>query len=88
MGVVECEVPSDSLLSRELIERAYFVDAYRALLRRSDLGIVDIVFGIFAHHPCQTPIFSPAASNPSYRHGGFRTRSAPPGRQARRVCCG
>jgi uncharacterized protein DUF2867 len=51
MGVVECEVPSDSLLSRELIERAYFVDAYRALLRRSDLGIVDIVFGIFAHHP-------------------------------------
>jgi uncharacterized protein DUF2867 len=50
MGV-ECEVPSDSLLSRELIERAYFVDAYRALLRRSDLGIVDIVFGIFAHHP-------------------------------------
>jgi hypothetical protein len=51
MGVVECEVPSDSLLSRELIERAYFVDAYRAPLRRSDLGIVDIFFGIFAHHP-------------------------------------
>ena len=51
MGVVECEVPSDSLLSRELIERAYFVDAYRAPLCRSDLGIVDIFFGIFAHYP-------------------------------------
>jgi hypothetical protein len=27
MNVVECDVPSESMLSRELIERAYFRDA-------------------------------------------------------------
>ena len=51
MNVVECDVPSGSVLSRELIERAYFRDSYRAPLSRSELGIVDIFFGIFAHHP-------------------------------------
>jgi hypothetical protein len=53
MGVVECEVPSD--LSHELIARAYFRDAYRVPLSRGDLGIVDIFFGIFAHHPPAQP---------------------------------
>ena len=51
MSVVECDVPSGSALSRELIERAYFRDSYRAPLSRTELGIVDIFFGIFAHHP-------------------------------------
>ena len=51
LDVVECDVPSGSTLGRELIERAYFRDAYRAPLSRRDLGIVDIFFGIFAHHP-------------------------------------
>src|SRR3984893_5679815 len=51
MNVVECDVPSGSMLSRELIERAYFRDAYRAPLSRSELGIVDVFFDIFAHHP-------------------------------------
>jgi hypothetical protein len=51
MNVVECDVPSGSMLSRELIERAYFRDSYRAPLSRRELGIVDIFFGIFAHHP-------------------------------------
>ena len=51
MDVVECDVPSSSMLSRELIERAYFRDSYRAPLSRSELGIIDIFFGIFAHHP-------------------------------------
>jgi hypothetical protein len=51
MNVVECGVPSGSMLSRELIERAYFRDSYRAPLSRTELGIVDIFFGIFAHHP-------------------------------------
>jgi uncharacterized protein DUF2867 len=51
MNVVECGVPSGSMLSRELIERAYFRDSYRAPLSRNELGIVDIFFGIFAHHP-------------------------------------
>jgi uncharacterized protein DUF2867 len=51
MNVVECDVPPGSMLSRELIERAYFRDSYQAPLSREELGIVDIFFGIFAHHP-------------------------------------
>ena len=51
MNVVECDVPSGSALSRELIERAYFRDSYRVPLSRRELGIVDIFFGIFAHMP-------------------------------------
>jgi hypothetical protein len=51
MNVVPCDVPSGSLLSREVIERAYFHDSYRAPLSRRELGIVDVFFGIFAHHP-------------------------------------
>jgi hypothetical protein len=51
MRVVECDVPSSSVLSRDLIESAYFRDSYRAPLSRKELGIVDIFFAIFAHHP-------------------------------------
>jgi hypothetical protein len=51
MSVVECDVPSGIMLSRELIERAYFRDSYRAPLSHRELGIIDIFFGIFAHHP-------------------------------------
>jgi hypothetical protein len=51
MNVVECDVPSGSMLSRELIECAYFRDSLRAPLSRRELGIVDVFFGIFAHHP-------------------------------------
>ena len=51
MNVVECDVPSGSMLGRELIEHAYFRDAYRAPLSLSELGIADVFFGIFAHHP-------------------------------------
>ena len=42
MTIVECDVPSASTLSRELIEHAYFRDSYRAPLSRMELGIVDI----------------------------------------------
>ena len=51
MNVVECDVPSGSTLNREFIEHAYFRDSYRAPLSRRELGIIDIFFGIFAHHP-------------------------------------
>ena len=51
MNVVECDVPSGSLLSREVIEHAHFRDSYRAPLSRGELGIVDVFLGIFAHHP-------------------------------------
>jgi len=50
MSVVECDMPSGSMLDREFIEHAYFQDSYRAPLSRVELGIVDIFFGIFAHH--------------------------------------
>jgi hypothetical protein len=51
MNVVECDVPGSSVLSRELIERAYFRDSYRVPLSRGELVIVDIFFRIFAYHP-------------------------------------
>jgi hypothetical protein len=51
MNVVECDVPRDSALGKDLIERADFRDAYRAPLSRSDLSVVDVFFVIFAHRP-------------------------------------
>ena len=51
MSVVECDVPSESALGKTLIERADFSDAYRAPLRRSEAGVVEIFFAIFAHRP-------------------------------------
>src|SRR5258708_27363659 len=51
MTVVECDVPAGGALGRESIERADFRDAYRVPLRRPDLGVVDIFFGIFAVRP-------------------------------------
>ena len=51
MNVVECDLPSGSMLSREIIEHAYFRDSYRAPLSRRELGIVEVFFGIFGHHP-------------------------------------
>jgi hypothetical protein len=51
MSVVECDVPLHSALRQDLIERADYCDAYRAPLIRSDLGVIEIFFGIFAHRP-------------------------------------
>ncbi len=51
MKVVECDVPSGSMLSRELIERAYFRDPFRVSLNRKDLGVTDMFLAIVAHHP-------------------------------------
>src|SRR5215469_17286069 len=51
MSVVESDVPRNSALGKELIERADFRDAYRAPLSRSDLDVVDIFFGIFGQRP-------------------------------------
>jgi hypothetical protein len=51
MNVIECEVPSGSALSRELVEHAYYQDAYRVPLRHRELGVVDIFFAVFAHQP-------------------------------------
>ena len=51
MAVVACEIPSGSLLDRDAIRSADFQDCYRAPLARIDLGIVDIFFAVFGHHP-------------------------------------
>jgi Protein of unknown function (DUF2867) len=51
MTVTECNVPSSSVLDRALIGRADFRDSYQVRLSRSELGIVDIFFGIFGHLP-------------------------------------
>jgi Protein of unknown function (DUF2867) len=51
MHVFQCDVPSVSALSRDLIRNAYFHDSYRAPLARLELGIVDIFFALFGHTP-------------------------------------
>src|SRR6266404_5289821 len=51
MRVIECDVPSSSVLSRELIANAHFHDSYRAPLARPGLRIVDIFFALFGHTP-------------------------------------
>lgn len=51
MPVVECEVPSSSVLGARLIEAAYFRDSYRAPLLRTRASTVEIFFAIFGHHP-------------------------------------
>jgi len=51
MHVIECDVPSSSVLSRELIANAHFHDSYRAPLARPELRIVDIFFALFGHTP-------------------------------------
>jgi hypothetical protein len=51
MSVVESDVPSESALGKDLMERADFRDAYRAPLRNPNLTVVEIFFGIFAHRP-------------------------------------
>jgi hypothetical protein len=49
--VIECEVPSSSALSRDLIRAAYFHDSHSVKLARSGLSIVDIFFALFGHTP-------------------------------------
>jgi hypothetical protein len=51
MHVVECDVPSASVLSRDLIGTAYFHDSYRAPLTHPELGIIAVFFALFGHTP-------------------------------------
>ena len=34
MSIIECDIPSGSALSRDLVQNAYFHDSYRAPLTR------------------------------------------------------
>ena len=76
MTVVECDVPAGGALGRELIERADFRDAYRVPLRRPDLGVVDIFFGVFAHRPAWMNLMliarNEAAASPALRRRRLR----------------
>lgn len=51
MHVTECDVPSSSVLGRDLIRSAYFHDSYRVPLARRGLTIVEIFFALFGHTP-------------------------------------
>jgi hypothetical protein len=51
MHVIECDVPCDSALSRDLIRSAWFHDSWRVPLVRPGLSIVDIFFALFGHTP-------------------------------------
>src|SRR5947209_16120761 len=51
MSVVACDVPTASVLDRELIESAFFRDSYRAPLSRPRASVVDVFFAIFGHRP-------------------------------------
>jgi Protein of unknown function (DUF2867) len=51
MQIIECDVPSSSMLDRDLIGISYFHDSYRAPLTHPELGIVDIFFALFGHEP-------------------------------------
>lgn len=51
MQIEECDVPHLSALNRRLVEAAFFRDAYRAPLIRTQASVVEIFFGVFGHHP-------------------------------------
>jgi hypothetical protein len=51
MHVVECDVPSTSALSRDLIDNCDFHDSWRVPLARPELGIVELFFALFGHAP-------------------------------------
>jgi hypothetical protein len=88
VDVTECEIPSGSALSRELIEKAYFHDSYRAPLTRPELPIVDIYAAILGHTPLMLKLLlvvrnaivrpfglkAPAAAD--IMRGGFKTGRA------------
>src|SRR5262245_47372177 len=50
-AIDECELPPGTMLDPELIRAAYFRDSWRTSIRRPDLGMVDIFFALFGHHP-------------------------------------
>ncbi len=49
--ILACDVPSESALDPEIVANAWFRDAYRAPLRRTELAMPALFFAIFGHHP-------------------------------------
>jgi Protein of unknown function (DUF2867) len=58
MHLVKCDIPSASVLKRDVIAAAYFRDSYRAPLGRANASVIDIFFSIFGHRPLwmKTPL--------------------------------
>ncbi|MGB8397537.1 DUF2867 domain-containing protein [Bradyrhizobium sp.] len=51
MHVIECEVPSGSMITRDLTGNSCFQDSYRAPLAHPERGIADIFFAVFGYTP-------------------------------------
>lgn len=51
MSVIACDVPSGSVLDRDVVARSYFRDSYRTMLRDPDLGVIELFFAVFGHKP-------------------------------------
>ena len=51
MAVAPCRFPTDTVLDRELVERAFFADSYEVSLTHGSATVVDIFFAVFGHHP-------------------------------------
>jgi hypothetical protein len=51
MIVVACDVPAASALDRQVVNAAYFRDAYRAPLINPTASVAEIFFAVFGHHP-------------------------------------
>ncbi len=51
MSVIETDIPRQNLLDAKAVATAYFSDSYRIPLRRCDMAMPELFFGIFGHHP-------------------------------------
>lgn len=50
-SVTATEIPRQSLLDAKAVATAYFSDSYRIPLRKGDMAMPALFFGIFGHHP-------------------------------------
>jgi Protein of unknown function (DUF2867) len=46
-----CAVPKGSAIGQEVVDAAFFCDAYRAVLTKPKASVLDIYFSVFGHHP-------------------------------------
>jgi len=46
-----CEVPAASAIGRDVVDAAFFRDAYRTPIAIATASAIDIFFAVFGHHP-------------------------------------
>jgi hypothetical protein len=51
MHVMECGVPSGSMIAHDLAGNSHFEDSYRAPLADPERGVTDIFIAVFGHKP-------------------------------------